>query len=1717
MDVPSSPDLRREAATLSIKQLRSRLLDLTARNPLVSFPHSRATGTRVHVRAVDGHVDDLFAHLGLGKPLNLRSLPPPDDEPEEERQPRFRAALDAARLTDERYVEDSAVLSADDIASAKAAAIERGLRDRVRASLDMPVRKSATPTAIADYAVRLGVDPSFDLRPSRAMPVAARARGTVDFQALALPDVLDRQLAKIRDTARTVAEETGVSTLHLAFGFLEWFESDASDRPITSPLLLLRVDIDRRIARSRYQYSLSAVGDEAEVNLTLSERLGRDFRIKLPALGDEETPESYLARVRDEVCKGRPRWTVRRFVTLAHFPFARLAMFHDMDEAQWREGLSSHRVLASLLGGREDASSMFAPEHDVDAPAVSAKVPVLVLEADASQHSAVYDVMCGEDLVIEGPPGTGKSQTITNVVAAALANGKRVLFVADKQAALQVVKDRLDKVGLGDFCLELHSGKARKTDVLASLAQRLERRPAPARIDSLDDRLRELGTTRSALTSYVTLLNAPFGALGLTVHDVLWADRRRRDGEGPEARQLDEVTLPAPEALSASELDMRRAVLDRFEQAAAPLLAGFGTVEAHPWWGVTRAGLPSVDMEQAVRDTADAATAMEDVAKAMERLRAFGLGTETTLDDLGPIAQALLSLRVEEGTPGEWFSGFAAADVRTAAATWRQACDRYRNAVEAQSGLVNLPEGVEPDEASRRLDAAWTAVPPGALRDAALHELEPSAFALRAEAAQLVEMEDVAAKTFAAMGMDAATNLEDVAIAAAAVTLTAEPPQAVIDIITPELMRCGSAEVVATVAAAIRTARLRRSELDGAYSIPPSSEPALFRRHASALGASGLFGFLSPAVREAKMIFAGLLRAPQKTGKAVMVAALVGVAEHLEAVTAIETDIAARAAFGTAYRGMATGLDAALAAVAWAERVRATFPQDSHGAVTAASTLLSGDVAKLGKIRALAGRPDHGAMLAQLGRLPPSSASFAASAADLVERARAIEALSSLCRNLGIPASTRTGEIPAIVERMRACAKAAAGAIAPETLVSALNGTCPAPLADPAPFDAALRLACAVDRAALPQAVRDALWLVRPETIRTIVVTAASGAMVALGVAVKRWAALKRRLGLDDGRLLGCRIGEATASQVHGRLSAAVAHSGALGGWILYLREREAAEPLGLGSLLRLWDGRVLSCPLRAAFDRAFYHALARAAFARHPELDRFTGLGQQEARARFAALDAEAVALRRQRLADELGRCPVPVGIGSGRRGDFTDKSLVLLEIGKQKRHIPIRQLLDRAGGAVQAMKPCFMMSPLSVAQYLKPGGLRFDLLVIDEASQMRPEDAVGAIARCGQIVVVGDPKQLPPTAFFARGDGADDDDEADEEVDAESILDLAQTVFRPMRRLRWHYRSRHGSLVAFSNREFYDGDLMVFPSPAETEAGQGVTSVKVDGIYKARSNQAEVQAVCAAAVEHMRARPDRSLGIATMNGVQRDLIALEMDRLAATLPEVEDYRERWSETLERFFVKNLENVQGDERDVIFISTVFGPAAPGARVLQRFGPINGRSGHRRLNVLFTRAKHQVRLFTSMTPDDITAGPDSPRGAQVLKAYLTYAQTGRLDAGKETGRAADSDFEVFVRDRLRAAGYDAVPQVGVAGFFIDLAVRDPRSPATFLLGIECDGASYHSSRSARDRDILRQHVLEGLGWTIYRIWSTDWFRDPEGQTSKLLSFIQVAARRHVTA
>jgi very-short-patch-repair endonuclease len=565
--------------------------------------------------------------------------------------------------------------------------------------------------------------------------------------------------------------------------------------------------------------------------------------------------------------------------------------------------------------------------------------------------------------------------------------------------------------------------------------------------------------------------------------------------------------------------------------------------------------------------------------------------------------------------------------------------------------------------------------------------------------------------------------------------------------------------------------------------------------------------------------------------------------------------------------------------------------------------------------------------------------------------------------------------------------------------------------------------------------------------------------------------------------------------------------------WVHFVRVRRQASEEGLSKLTTLADSnRMAPAHLVPAFRFLFYDSLARGIFAERPALSGLTGLTVAEVRKQFAKSDREAIVLYRQRAATLTDRRSVPYGSQMGPVGSWTDLALVVHEINKQRRHLPIRQLIRRAGKALQALKPCFMMGPLSVAQYLAPGELSFDMIVMDEASQLKPEDAVGAIARGGQIVIVGDPKQLPPTTFFQRAamDAEAEEDQQSRTVaeEGESILDVASTLYQPVRRLRWHYRSRHHSLIAFSNREFYQGDLVIFPSAYHEHSDLGVKYHPVlDGSFENGRNPREAAAVVDSVLNHMEQRPNESLGVVTLNFEQGELIEELLDQRLRSEPFALAYEDKMRSGFEPFFVKNLENVQGDERDVIFISATYGPDSRGNQY-QRFGPINGANGHRRLNVLFTRAKKRTEVFSSLDPDKIQTSPGSAWGLRALKKYLIFARSGVLDGPDEGAAQPTNDFERSVGSVLKEKGYDVVPQVGVAGFFIDLAVKHPTKPGSYLLGIECDGASYHSGRSARDRDRLREEVLVNLGWKIYRVWSTDWFKSRATEVPRLLKHIE---------
>jgi very-short-patch-repair endonuclease len=465
------------------------------------------------------------------------------------------------------------------------------------------------------------------------------------------------------------------------------------------------------------------------------------------------------------------------------------------------------------------------------------------------------------------------------------------------------------------------------------------------------------------------------------------------------------------------------------------------------------------------------------------------------------------------------------------------------------------------------------------------------------------------------------------------------------------------------------------------------------------------------------------------------------------------------------------------------------------------------------------------------------------------------------------------------------------------------------------------------------------------------------------------------------------------------------------------------------------------------------------------------------------------------------------------------SELGILLREAARKRPKLPLRQLFRKIPLILRRLKPCMMMSPLAVSTFLDTPDLEFDVVIFDEASQVRPYDAIGAIYRGKQLIVAGDQKQLPPTSFFDRLDSdADLDESTDEDEEEvtkigeyESILDVCCSLGMPRKRLRWHYRSRRESLISFSNRFFYDSELITFPSVFDVDGSSAVTCHFVENGrwvpgQSGGFNPIEAKETAAVIVKHFENFPDRSLGVITLNQRQQFAVMDELDKIRRTRPDLaEFFSDSWREP---FFVKNLENVQGDERDHIILGVAYGFDAQG-KFAMRFGPLNQQGGERRLNVAVTRARYATVVVTSIRAEQIDLSRTKARGAMLMRSYLDFASRG-IDAIKaavdETADAEhDSEFEAEVERALSAQGFNVRRQIGCGGFRIDLAIVHPERPGRFVLGIECDGATYHSSATARDRDRLRQEVLEGLGWRICRVWSTDWIRNPDRQIERIVT------------
>lgn len=595
---------------------------------------------------------------------------------------------------------------------------------------------------------------------------------------------------------------------------------------------------------------------------------------------------------------------------------------------------------------------------------------------------------------------------------------------------------------------------------------------------------------------------------------------------------------------------------------------------------------------------------------------------------------------------------------------------------------------------------------------------------------------------------------------------------------------------------------------------------------------------------------------------------------------------------------------------------------------------------------------------------------------------------------------------------------------------------------------------------------------------------------------------MSRVLNVDDTVLMG--NDALWLDNALSRLNSWLSHIDKLKDWCQWLTAKERAAGLQIGFVADEYrEKNIPTHQLKNSFLKGFYHAAIDYIIAQEPGLELFKGELFNDVISKYKELNDNFAEITRKELYARLAANIPSFTIEATQNSEV---GILQRGIRNNARGMSIRNLFDQIPTLLSRMCPCMLMSPISVAQYINPDADKFDLIIFDEASQMPTYEAVGAIARGKNMIIVGDPKQMPPTNFFSVNNV--DEDNLDKE-DLESILDDTLALSIPSRYLLWHYRSKHESLIAFSNSEYYDNKLLTFPSPDNIESK--VRMVHIDGLYdkgRSRQNRNEAEAV----VNEIKRRLSdeelrkKSIGVVTFSAVQQNLIEDLLSDLFVFRPDLEAIALECKEPL---FIKNLENVQGDERDVILFSVGYGPDAEG-RVSMNFGPLNRNGGERRLNVAVSRARYEMIIFSSLRSDQIDLNRTSAIGVKSLKRFLDFAEKGeRLNRERQLAMSKDASIEYLVAEKLREIGYEVHTNIGTSGYKIDIAVVDKNNPGNYILGIICDGENYRRTKTTRDREIVQNSVLRMLGWNICRVWTLDWWENP----SKVMIMIESAIEK----
>ena len=1542
---------------------------------------------------------------------------------------------------------------------------------------------------------------------------------------------LQKRLRNTFYIANTTIQEQGVNTLFIALGMVEWFDSERSEEPRRAPLILIPVELTRTNVRERFSVNYS--GAEIGSNLSFIEKVRIEYGLEFPGLPEDDNVDcSEYFSLCENAVSGMDRWRIdRSSVVLGFFAFSKFLMYRDLDpkNEDWAGvqdyGPLNSKIIESLYSTGFSDSGSSIPDDGIIDDFLPADDVYHVVDADSSQAIAIHDVNRGRNLVIEGPPGTGKSQTISNVIADAISHDRTVLFVSEKMAALEVVKRRLDEIGLGVACLELHSHKTNKRSVLQDLEATWKLDKPITHVDS-ESTLNDLNETRRLLNEYAVANNDPVGETGVTPIDARGELAKIRDVE-PVSGELPYLRISALNRWSIQDFRSAVQTVQDFERRNSLV----GVLSSHPFNGCQLTSLTPLEKEDLRSDLAEARGTLRRYRSAAgdlsvllglpDRHDSKGLSRLIGIGERASAAPDVNGVSISEFPPENDKS--LLEDLVSNGEEWRKSHLSHDHLV--ADGGWDADVGWAIDTLIGFEDSRW--LKPSKI-DGSIDALE--------KIGQLFDklVED-ANRLADHLELSERNGFADVSAMRRLAGHISERP----DVDGFNLLPLRS-ELTRSEVQTLTDAGRARTELQDEFSValtPGAWEEDVTETRNTIYQLSDKFWrLLSGRYRRSRKKLASLCRGEIPSDKDRQLRLLNAIIETQRlAIECRRYSANGSEIFGTRWRSEDTDFRVVGPAVDWAMDMYDGIDSGRFNRADVFALRHDADIPTTFQLierfdKSLDGLTVYvdevansysidGVLL--LSGLSDSSAfSLDSLRQNLLNRIGVAHAVKKALSHLG--SISRFGNSDDVKRLISIARRVEEEQRLREAITSSISATSSflGPKARGLESDweqiERIRVWCEdlfdalIDRRV---DISDVKQIRNDFDVKKV-----SMATNKLNEAAKEHWVRVGNLQKSLEYALESQLNEELS--VHGLANIAtdvqaalmeqwVSNFDELDAFVGYNAAAKEMNERGLHAIVDLAsDPQSVDGVLVKALRKAWYlHVLSEAEKER-PILRTFEGSIHSDRIAEFDTLDRDYLGLNRRRVLSKHWDGLIKVGaIGQG--------GVLYREFAKKRRHMPVRRLMSEAGNAIQAIKPVFMMSPLSIATYLPPGRVSFDLVVFDEASQVKPVDALGALMRADQTVVVGDRKQLPPTRFFDRAMGSDEyDDEEDDSVtdDIESVLSLFGQMNAPSRMLRWHYRSRHESLINVSNQEFYENRLVVFPSPDHGKQVSGLRHHYLpDTVYdraRSRTNREEALAVAKAAMDHARTNPHMTLGVAAFSTAQRGAIEDALEKLRDEDRSCEEFFA--GHPHEPFFVKNLENVQGDERDVIFISVGYGRDANG-NVTMNFGPLNQEGGERRLNVLITRAKHRCEVFSNLRAQDIRVEQGSAFGVRALKAFFEYAETGVLsDIAVESGRDFGSPFQDAVAIKLRSLGYQIDEEVQSGGRFIDLAVVDPAAPGRYVLGIECDGASYHSSRTARERDRIREDHLRELGWSFHRIWSTDWFRNPDRELERARKAIQSA-------